>query len=274
VLRLASWILALTAAAGADDYSLFKRTPKDKARAFVTDRPGNTDSPQTVPAGWFQIEADLASYLEDSDGPIRTRTLEIGTTNFGLKAGLTLNTDLHLIWAPYVRQEMFDRTTGVKTTAEGSGNLTVRVKWNLWGNDGGETALALLPFVTFPTESSELNSRGAGVGIAAPFGMDLGSGWWFNAELTAEYFDSRAASGADEFFFKGSAKATRVLDERWTTWAEVFASVPTRSNAYATVDVGIVYLAGENVALDLTVFFGVNGDAPDFKVALGVSYRF
>ena len=94
------------AAARAEDWTLVNRTPKDKARAFVTDRPGNTDSPQTVPAGWFQVEADIISYIENSDGLIRTETFEIGSTNFGLKAGLTDNVDVHLIVFPYTRTEI------------------------------------------------------------------------------------------------------------------------------------------------------------------------
>ena len=69
--------------------------------------------------------------------------------------------------------------------------------------------------------------------------MDLGGGWAFNAELTAEYFDSRVLTNPDEFFFKGSLKGTRVLNDRWTAWAEAYWNVPSKSNAYVTVDVGV-----------------------------------
>jgi hypothetical protein len=270
-MRICLVLLLVAAAARADGF--FQRPPKGEEREFVTDRPGNTDSPQTVPPGWFQAEIDIASYAEDSTAALRTRTWEFGTTNFGLKAGLTHDLDVHLIWIPYTRIETLDRATGLTTTADGVGNLKLRAKRNLWGNDGGKTALALIPAIVLPVASTDVG-RSAGAGLSAPYGHDLGGGWAFNAEVTAEYVDDRTAANIDEWVINGTFKAGRDLSEAWSAWAEVYWQLATKTDAYATLDAGVVHAVAENVAIDLTVYIGLNDAATDFKVTFGVGFRF
>src|SRR5439155_26677228 len=63
-----------------------------------------------------------------------------------LKLGLLNNVDLQFVFESYVHQ----------THAAGFGSTQLRLKTNLWGNDGGDTALALMPFVQFPTTDDDL----------------------------------------------------------------------------------------------------------------------
>ncbi|MHC4958674.1 MAG: transporter [Planctomycetota bacterium] len=269
--RVSLVLLLLAGLVAAEGF--LQRPPKGEERPFVTDRPGNTDSPQTVPPGWFQVEADIVAFTEDSTAATRVRTLDIGKTNFGLKVGLTRKTDFHVIWAPYTREETLDRATGQTTTAEGVGNVQLRVKYNLWGNDGGPSALTLLPFVEFPAASSDFASS-AGAGLSLPYQHDLGRQWTFNGELTGAYNDDRSPANVDEFTFNGSLKLGRGLSETWSAWAEVYWEIPTESDALATLDVGAVWGPQDNLAFDLTFFLGLNDAAPDFRVALGAAFRF
>ncbi len=67
-------------------------------RELITDRPDLTESPYTVDAGHFQIEADIANYNYDrykSNGQ-NTRSHAWNAAPFNIKAGLTNNTDISL----------------------------------------------------------------------------------------------------------------------------------------------------------------------------------
>ena len=54
-----SVLLLTSGVVTAESYSLWNPTPDDKLRDLATDRPDKTESPITVDAGRFQIEADI-----------------------------------------------------------------------------------------------------------------------------------------------------------------------------------------------------------------------
>ena len=142
---------------GADksSYSLFYPTPDRLLRDMTTDRPDTTESPFTVDAGHIQIETNLFGYARsrpDEDGTV-TDSYEFATTN--IRIGLTNNTEINVVWQPYgsVRTHQADPVGTLRQS--GIGGLDIRGKVNLWGNDTFEktgSALALLPFVTLPTD--------------------------------------------------------------------------------------------------------------------------
>ena len=136
---------AMAQATDKSGYHLFNPTPREHLRDLSTDRPDKTESPYTVDAGRFQFEMDLVTLTIDEAADFRVETVNVAPIN--LKLGLTNTTDLQVIFDSYVRQTIEDETTGARDTIDGVGDVTVRLKQNLWGNDGGKTALAVMPFV-------------------------------------------------------------------------------------------------------------------------------
>lgn len=108
------------------NYNLFNPTPNSLLRELSPDRPDATESPLTVDAGRFAVEMSLFDFRRD-DGVESTTW---GAINF--KAGLNHNTDLQTIF------NLYDGTEG---GPDGFGDVTLRLKHNLWGNDGGSTGL-------------------------------------------------------------------------------------------------------------------------------------
>ncbi len=52
----------------------------------------------------------------------------------------------------------------------------VRLKHNIWGNDGGTTAFAVMPFIKLPTNTlADLNDDVEG-GVIVPLAIDIGHG--------------------------------------------------------------------------------------------------
>ena len=130
-------------------YNLFRPTPRELMREMSTDRPDQTESAYTVDAGHFQMEMDFVNGVFDHDrsggGDVRTTVLGVAPVN--LKVGLLNNVDVQFLLDSYVQSRVEDRVAGTVNEASGVGDLQTRLKINLWGNDGGKTALAIMPFV-------------------------------------------------------------------------------------------------------------------------------
>ena len=235
-LALASTALAAeTAPADKSGYTLFNPTPRAQMRELSTDRPDQTESPYTVDAGHWQIELDFATYTLDRDAGVRTETWNVAPVN--VKLGLTNTTDLQVMFDSYSRESV--RTGGATATTKDWGDLTLRLKHNLWGNDGGDTALALMPFVKIPLDTGDT-------------GNDLHAEWvntvTFSHDLTSRL------GGYVEFVSVHSA-------ESGADWVAQF-------------DAGLTYAVSDDIQLDGGCNFGLTRSAPDVQPFLGVSLRF
>lgn len=155
------------------DFSLFSPVPRTQMRDMETDRPDVTESPYTVDAGHFQLETDLVRTTREISELKETHTLLINQMN--LKIGLTNSTAVQIGFQTYGRQSEREFDSDSKTISDGHGDLTFRIKQNIIGNDDGNFALALLPYVKFPTSRYE-NSRIEG-GLIVPMQYKLPGEW-------------------------------------------------------------------------------------------------
>src|ERR1041384_1354006 len=152
-------------------YTLFRPVPDSLMREMETDRPDKTESAYTVDAGHFQIEMDILGYTRDHTKDQRTESFGIASTNF--KMGVVNHIDLQLVVESFNILETTDRGTGMHSRVSGYGDLTLRSKINLWGDDGGPTALSVMPFVKLPTAKHDLGNGAVEGGVIFPFAMEL-----------------------------------------------------------------------------------------------------
>lgn len=115
----------------------------DTLRSLATDRPDATESFQTVDKGFFQIESSIVAYSMDKTKQSRVETWSLAETN--IKYGMTDKIDLQLVMSPYV----IEKNSQTKSLS-GEGDIQIRSKINLWGNDQAEDGLALLPYIKVP----------------------------------------------------------------------------------------------------------------------------
>jgi Putative MetA-pathway of phenol degradation len=127
-------------------FNLFNPVPQQLMRELQPDRPDATENPHTVDA-W-------------------------NVAPFNLKLGLLNNVDLQLVYDNYFHIRTQDRVTGTASQS-GFGDFTTRLKINLWGNDSGQTAFALLPYVKFPTSTGHLGNNAVEGGIIFPLAVEL-----------------------------------------------------------------------------------------------------
>lgn len=244
-------------------------------REMSTDRPDLTESPYTVEKGRTQVEIEAVSHgSETSDGVEVTST---GLAGFLIKRGIRRNADIQFGTSQLFRVTdfEFDRTlhpgeVGFSDNT-GPGDLQIRLKWNFWGNDGGKTAFALMPFVDLPTSHDSPGGAVEG-GLIAPLAIEGPIGFGFGVMGEVDWFD--------------------VEGERWTEWLTTatashdivgglgafveFAAtfrVPDESEWLGLFNTGATFAITPNIQLDGGVRLGVTDVAPDYEAFLGFSFR-
>lgn len=267
-------------AADKSRYSLFNPTPTALMREMTTDRPDTTEVPFTIDAGHFQTESTLFGYTrsrQDMDGAT-SDTFDFADTN--LRIGLTNDIELSLVWQPYGIVRTNGGAAGASVRQVGIGSVDVRAKINLWGNDDFDkvgSAMALLPFVTVPTD------RGNGIGAAqvegglvVPIAFALPAGFGLGVNLGAlAVADEDGAGRHGEYL--ATASASYDWTQKFATYAEVvalFGVDDPKGNDVFIVGGGWTYALTDNVQLDGGMNFGLTAAADRYNPFLGLSMRY
>lgn len=278
ILAAAGFISAATQVSAADKsgYTFWNPVPTPLLRELSTDRPDQTESPYTVDAGHWQIEMDVATVLLDRDRSAsqdnRTKIWSVAPVN--LKAGLTSRVDLQFMFEPYVDSRIEDRRTGERVGATGFGDVTTRLKINFWGNDGGKTALGIMPFIKWPLSASSLRNGKTEGGVILPFAMELPAGWTLGAMTELDFV--RNDEGGYEREYVNSVTFSRDLTSCVGVYAE-FVAVTGSAPGFkwqGQFDFGFTCAIEAGAQIDFGCNFGVTRSAPDYQPFVGYSRRF
>ena len=258
ILRRSSLLLALAAFPVIPLPSTAPAAPP--LRDLSTDRPDTTESPRSVDAGNFQFELEIAAWERDRG----TRTLHLG--EFNLKAGLDDSTDLQLVLP------RFSRTSG---GPEGFGDIELRLKRNLWGNDNGPTALAVMPFVKIPTASHDLGNGKWEGGLLVPFAFSLPAGWE-SAVMTGIDLAADDTWNGYHAVFVNSITASHGLTESTAFFVELVSVLSAESGAddEAYFNAGLTWAVLPQWQVDGGIRAGLASASTDFTPFLGLSAKF
>ena len=255
-------------------YSLFDPAPDAALRTFSPDRPTKSNGPLTVDAGRFQYETDLVSYLHSNVGGISTRTyVALDPT---LKIGLTRRVDLELQFNGYTSMRVSDPGGGsTLSRADGAGDLVVRSKVNLFGNDGGAVAMALIPYVKLPTAARTLGNNQVEGGLVVPVSLTLPAGFALTVMPEIDLLRNNNDSGK-HVNFTGVVNLGYTINKQWTVFGELYAAVGADAHTppVYTADAAVAYLLTETIQLDAGVNVGLNRNAPNLQLYTGISQRF
>ncbi len=253
-------------------YHLFDPTPRALLRDLSTDRPDQTESPYTVDAGHVQVEMDFFSFTSDRHSPDGTRTEIWNVAPVNLKFGLHHRVDLQIIFDNYL--DVRTREAGVTDRAAGFGDLTTRLKINLWGNDGGPTALAIMPFVKVPLDASNLRNGRTEGGLIVPLAVALPGGWGLGLMTEVDFVSDEEHGYETEWL--NSITLSRGLTERLGYFVEFVAVVGTAPgfDVQSTANTGLTFAVTDDIQLDCGCNFGLTRSAPDFQPFAGLSVRF
>jgi hypothetical protein len=253
-------------------YDLSNPVPDALMRELSPDRPDKTESPYTLDAGHFMLEMDFANFICDKTDGTTTKAWNVGDFNF--KTGLLNNVDIQFVHNNYLNVHTEDGS-GKSTTQSGFGDFTTRLKINMWGDDSGKTAFALLPYVKFPTSTDNLGNNAVEGGLLLPLAVKLPGGFDLGLETGAGLFQD----GNDGHYhedFVNMATVDHAIAGRLSGYVEFFSDISTErhSSWIGTVDFGLEFAVTENVQLDCGCNFGATRAADDFNPFAGITVRF
>lgn len=252
-------------------FTLLNPTPKEAMREFSTDRPDVTESPYTVDAGHVLYETSLFSYTRSDSRRRRADLAQVlGSSN--LKVGLLNNTDFQFTFEPY--DNLLTATPGKSVRTQGGGPVGLRLKTNLFGNDAGKVAAALLPFITFPTGNDAFGSDHVEGGFIVPVAVKLPAGFDLGTEVRFDFLRNRANDGYGVDFTHTLTIDHDIID-RLSGYVEYVGVSPHRTGSTYTpsIGAGLLWLLTENIQLDTGVNVPLRERADGWNLFIGLSFR-
>lgn len=230
-------------------------------RELSTDRPDTTESPYSVDKGHFQFETEVAAFTRDG-GDWTERTF--GELN--AKFGLTDSADLQVVMPFH---------THVRDGDEGYGDTEVRLKYNFWGNDGGDTAMALMPFIKIPTARDDLGNGEVEGGLIVPFAFST-LGDWTCAVMAEVDLTSDEDGKGHHLVGLASATASHSITENTAGFLEIVGifSAETSDDTEAYFNSGMTWAIAETWQLDGGLRVGLTGASADLSPFVGLSTKF
>lgn len=238
---------------------------------ICTDRPTKANAVCTVPVGKWQLESSAASWSRTVAAGARTKVFALGSTV--LKRGLSDRSDLQVGFTPYIQAET--RAGGIKSRASGIGDLTVRYKHRLTGDDG-PVQLALIPFVKLPTADRDIGNGKVEGGVAVPIGIATGSpvtvviGPELDLLADADDHGHHAALVNLVNISAPVADGVTLAGELWT----MTNFDPADTVTLASADAALAYAVNATTQLDIGANVGLTKYTADAELYVGISLRF
>ncbi|HVU18806.1 MAG TPA: transporter [Candidatus Didemnitutus sp.] len=255
-------------------YSLFNPTPAEHLRDLSPDRPDLTESPYTVDAGWWQLEMDFVAYSRDHDRADGANVVSTATSfaNINLKVGLTSKIDLQTVLSPYTRAIVQDNNSGTRVEATGFGDIETRLKINFWGDDGGESAFGIMPFVKWPTSQHGLGNHSVEGGLILPYAHELPAGFDIGMMTEWDVVRNDDDTGYTSEWVN-SVTLGHDLVGKLGCYVEL-ASILKHGPGEAYFDCGLTYGIDKNVQLDAGTSIGLTHSSNDLVLFTGFTVRF
>jgi hypothetical protein len=277
---IAAIAILMPCLAKADDvdksgYSLFDPTPDDLLRKFAPDRPTKGFSVRTVDAGHFELETDLVNYTYSNYLGLTTHSIQ--ALDPTLKLGLTNWMDFEVQFNGLQYTESFDGTSASSfQNSTGFGDVFLRTKINLFGNDSGPVGFALIPYVKLPSSTPLISNGAVEGGLIAPLAFRPND---FIVTLMTEVDDLKSATSNNRYAnFVNLVSVSHAVPgtEGINAMVELFSSVgtdPATAPIY-TLDFGMNFRLNQHLILDVGLNLGLNNAAPKAQVYTGISARF
>jgi hypothetical protein len=253
------------------EYNLFNATPPSQMRPLALFANDGVIDPTTVDAGHFQVQGNLVNYYHYAttyaDGVHFTEQEFAWSPR--LSVGLLNNVDLFIQPGFYSNSRDYNYPDGFTFSENSSGynGMTVGTKINLWGNDGGMTALAVEPFLSIPNGGNVLG------GAAIPLAVRLPNKFYVKFMIDPYAFNGRHDSV--NLGMEDSMSLHKMLGDKLDAYAyldTIWLSNDTPWYGYSGFGVG--YLLTTDFELYADIGFGLTSRSYDYNPRMGLAWRF
>jgi hypothetical protein len=171
----------------------------------------------------------------------------------------------------------FDSASGNEVlNGAGFGDLFLRTKMNLFGNDSGPAGFALIPYVKLPSSAPVISNGAVEGGLIAPLALRPQD---YIITLMTEVDVLKTANGNGRYAnFVNLVGVSHPIPglEGANAMVELFSSAgtdPATPPVY-TFDLGMNFRLDQHAILDVGLNLGLNKAAPKAQVYAGISLRF
>ncbi len=246
--------------------TLFSLNVFAQVEKIETDRPGETNSPATVPKKWVQIETGLLMQIEKHYPKLKDHFIQhpslLSKYGIGNRIELRLLTELGTI------KEQFANDT---TSHTGITNVQLGGKVNFLQEKGLRPKTSLIAHYNFRRLRTLYKDSidGANFRFAMLHTLSKTILIGYNIGMNWNRFGSPPA-----YIYTFSPRFN--INEEWFAYIEVFGSFkrPKEYNPENSFGAGFAYYINDNFKIDASGGFGLSKDAPDNYFALGASIRF
>lgn len=257
-------------------FTLFNPTPDDELRKFAPDRPTKGFSVRTIDAGHIELESDIISYTYSKALGVATHSFQAIDPN--LRIGVTNWADLEIQFDGLQDIRSIDGATGATVEhGAGAGDVVLRSKINLFGNDSGPAGLAVIPYMKLPSSVPLVSNGATEGGVIVPLALRLPQD--YIVTLMTEVDDLKDTDiGRRYANFVNLVGVAHPLPgiEGANGMLELFSSsgADSASPQVYTLDAGMNFRLDKHTILDIGLNLGLNKAAPRAQVYTGISARF
>ncbi len=226
----------------------------DDANVISAERPGFSSSPIALPHSVFQIEGGYQYTRESGSVDVDDLTLPFALLRYGLAERL----ELQVSWAGY------SWTDAGGTDTDGINDAGVGVKWQIT-DDNATVPIALFAGVTVPVGDDEYSSDEVDPTIGAFWSYSAGLSW-FGTVLVSESDNDMSLSNALGLSLPVNANTGG--------YVEYYGIFTEGSGPEHYLNGGVAYLARNDLQLDVNAGLGLNSNAADLYLGMGIAYRF
>ncbi|TFI59341.1 transporter [Sphingomonas parva] len=242
-------------------------------RDFCPDRPGLGTPACTIDRGHAAVEIGLADWTLDRGSGERTDTVVLG--DMLVRYGLSDRIEAQIGWQALGLMRHRDAAGGVDRST-GVGDVRLALRANLLNPDGSGLSVALMPQLTMATGDQPLGDGDWSAALLLPLSYELGEGLQIAATGEIETAPDEAGSG-HHLAYGGVLGLEAPLAQDLGAAIEIAARRDKEPGEHRTELLGglsLAWSARESLQFDLGVNLGLNGNAPDLELYVGIAKRF
>src|ERR1700722_17399156 len=256
-------------------YNLFNTTPDDEMRKFAPDRPCKGFSVRAIDAGHVELEMDTFSDTYSKYLGIATRSIQALDPN--VRIGITNWAEFDVQFNGFQSSQSLGSGSGAVTAqGAGFGDVVLRTKMNLFGNDDGPVGLAIIPYVKVPSSAPVISNGAVEGGLIVPLALRLPQDYLVTLMTEVDALkDDQNHREANFVNLIGVSHPIPGIDGA-NAMVELFSSVGADRAAppMYTFDLGANFRLDKHTFLDVGFNLGLNDAAPKVKIYTAISVRF
>lgn len=243
-------------------------------RDYCPARPGLGTPACTIAPGRVSVETGLADWQHDDTPDERDDTVLIGDTL--LRIGVSDTIELQVGWTPFGHVRSRDKASGSVSSANRVGDVLVGFKANLDNPDGDGFSIAVQPFAVLPVGRAPVGAGDWSAGAVVPMSFDLSD--TLNLQFSPEVDAAADGDGNGRHFaYSGVLGLGYAVNDAVGVTVEFQAARDQDPAEHSTQLFGAVsaaWMPSDDLQFDIGTTLGLNRDAPDVELYVGVSRRF